>query len=479
MLHKLIRSVFLNLIIAVVVIQSPVAASAEFDQKIEERISTLMEALPNNGNELDALLMKKGFPPRYKVFYYFRDLWNFNEWPNIRKLETVYVMAEANKTGSGEKLLKDLAFEIANKHNIAIVDEPGLKSYFPEGKDTVKNIKNSKRNYKFKSLSDNKVDELRERLDLKIRSIIKAISIYTPSFPGGPINAMARCCSISEKTAYEILRKSSSIETAIEKAIESGKIPSSILSKLKLLYEYVRGNNIAIESEVNSINEVLTDIEAEFSADKSRLISKVFGLLISDATNNHTGKSAFSLSNEDLARKSAEEKMTLQDIRGSRLGNRINSVKNSKFSNNTLESFNEDLATKSAAEMITIQDIQEPKFSYAFNSDSSNYALEKLFVFSDENRILRQEYNKMFSILTEHYEKYGPYNNEKEFLRELEFFSKQEYLLLSSSMLLAIKTLLSNELIRVNLYKRSPRYTSKTSAGQYRYKYRSRPAVIR
>ena len=112
-------------------------------------------------------------------------------------------------------------------------------------------------------------------------------NIYTPLFPGGPINAMARCCSISEKSAYEILRESSSIENAIEKAIQRGKLPPSILGKLKLLYEYVRAHNIAIESETNSVNETLKEIETDIRIKKEKLIDKIFERLLSSAKANY------------------------------------------------------------------------------------------------------------------------------------------------------------------------------------------------
>ena len=243
-------------LIIISLILSPLAFSGSNNLSfITKKIEYFTSSITNDSNELDLILEKANFPPTSRKYVYY-SIWDYPSWSSIRKLETAYMMAEANKAGSGEKLLKDLAFEIA-KHNIAIVDEPGLKNYFPEGKDTLDKVERNIRIYKFKTPNKNEIKRLRDQIPKEITSAIETISKYAPSLAGGTTNAMAKCCNIAEEKAFEIIRNSSSIQEILEVAIKTGIKPPSMLERLKALFEFTKRYNKSIELEIVSIDSFI------------------------------------------------------------------------------------------------------------------------------------------------------------------------------------------------------------------------------
>ena len=277
-----IRGCFNFLIILIIICinsTSKAGQSSELDTYILEKVISLTESISKDSDQLNSILEKKGFPPKWKVFYLFSSFSDYPEWPNIRKLETAYIMAELSKEGSGIKLLKDISFEIAIDHNIAISHENSLKIFFPKQEFTeeLQNFKNKK--YSFSSMSDSELDKTRSEINPHIRTLIEVISQYVSQIPGGLVIALNNCCSISEVDAYKILRKSETVQHVLEQALLKGKVPKSILERLNILFALAERNNIAIKAEKDDINKKLELIKIDFIKEAGTLLLKDYNIL--------------------------------------------------------------------------------------------------------------------------------------------------------------------------------------------------------
>jgi hypothetical protein len=232
----------------------------------DQAIEAIVRSSYGEANLLDNILMKKGFPPSKDSNISSRLAWisfvlndAYETWPEIVKLETAYVMAEAAIPGSGDNLLRDIALDI-ERHNKAISLEPALQSYYTEMSFLLQPF-NQPKKYACAILSVSETQNARQRLDSRVQRTIDIISKYAPAFPGGSVRAMDRCCKISEKKAFEILRESPSIREALALAILTGTLPPELQARVSRLVLFAIDNNIAIEQELMDEHKLELDIE--------------------------------------------------------------------------------------------------------------------------------------------------------------------------------------------------------------------------
>lgn len=240
----------------------------------DQVIEAIVRASYGEPNLLDNILAKKGFPPPQDYYSFSRLVWRsfelndaYETWPEIVKLETAYVMAEAAVSGSGNRLLQDIAQDIKQNHNIAISQEPELQSYFTELSILLQPFKQPEK-YVFTILTVKEVQNARQRLDPQVQRTIDIISKYAPAFPGGTVRAMGRCCAIPEKRAFEIMRESSSIREALALAISTGTLPPELLARVSRLLLFAIDNNIAVEQELKDQHTAELDRERERIAEE-------------------------------------------------------------------------------------------------------------------------------------------------------------------------------------------------------------------
>lgn len=141
--------------------------------------------------------------------------------PVLRRLETMYISAEAHLKGSGEKLLQFITCDLAKNYE-SIKEDKILKKLLsnagavspPEDYGIIQNL--------------NKL-----KVPLKFREIIFRMSPYIESGAlGGIQNVILMHINLSEEATYNILRESRNVSDALKRAISLSSIPPSKLEQL-------------------------------------------------------------------------------------------------------------------------------------------------------------------------------------------------------------------------------------------------------
>ena len=363
---------------------------------VKEKIDRLSSIITSEINELDRILERKGFTQKSSFFSL-----EYSEWSNYRKLETAYLMAEAADKNSGIKLLKSISLEIADR-NIAITKEKILQDFFPERENT-REIGKNKDHFKFKELKNSKTKNLHTEIPKEVSQIIERISIYTPSVPGGTAIAMAKCCNISEKKAFEIIRKSSSLSQALEMAIRTGALPPSLLERLKALYNFTKRNNKAVEFEIGNIDSYIKN--------KTELANK-------------------------KNKKTETEKVILSKLSGE--GIIYSAIKNLPLSplidkpNYSSKPYNFDLIPPYYFDLISIKNREfDQRISSSilenFDTNITKNQLQSGLVDSEYTNLVRSTQK---TILEFYYQNYGPFNDQSSMMSSLKEGHPELYALL-------------------------------------------------
>ena len=239
--QQLVRLIWNFLVISafVFLLATTALCEASIPNEFREVFRALVFAVSRDSQITDQALKRVGFPPDNQL----KEEWRaWRKWPDERKLEAAYIAAEEGKKGQGELLIRFIARSVAQEVD-TIRDEKALAKFFPEYRAAGLPSEAPPKDFTFKlSTSGNFVKRAPEH----VQEMIKAITRHSGSYPGGLPHLFARCCGIHNDRAYDILRKSSSIENAVERAIVEGTLPPVLKEKLINALKEVSRYNIAV-----------------------------------------------------------------------------------------------------------------------------------------------------------------------------------------------------------------------------------------
>jgi hypothetical protein len=211
-------------------LSSPVPQGSAVSNEDAAALSTLSEYMVGRVDLAHALLRKHGYRPAI-------DDSTWHQFPSVRKLETAYVAAEtASPNRGGEKLLALLASDLAQQYE-SLRREPSLAEYLRKAETVTTPVHFGK-----PSAAVPVAD-----LSQPVVAAIDTISQYcSRGAAGTPQSILRTQFGVSENTAYQILRESSSNAEALKRAMtfvpEQQRIPllKSLVSRLAPKFEAVR-----------------------------------------------------------------------------------------------------------------------------------------------------------------------------------------------------------------------------------------------
>ena len=198
-------------------------------QEDAQALSTLSEYMLGRVDLARTLLQKHGYQPAVSD-----QTWR--QFPSVRKLETAYSAAEAAAPNrGGEKLLALLASDLAQQYE-AVRHESSLAPYLHKADEITSPV----------IFGRVPTQIAIPHLPLSVVAAIDTISQYCSRGPAGtPQSILRNNFGLSEETAYQVLRESSSNAEAFKRAMtfvpEQERIPKlkSLVSQLTPKFEAI------------------------------------------------------------------------------------------------------------------------------------------------------------------------------------------------------------------------------------------------
>jgi hypothetical protein len=242
-----------------------VALALDATNPTNRRILSIATTAEADTRRTELLMERLGYPP--SEWSSEAQQWrNFKQWPLERKIETAWLSAEEARSGDGNRFLNELAKEIS-KYNHAITSEPELKTFFAQDSRPTE-----KAAFRFVAPWDIPAEKVAAGAPPEVRKIVTAVAKHAGSYPGGTLHLVSRCCNIPESTAWELLRKSSSIEEALHKAVEIGDLPPEKAERIAQLLREGLNFDAAISAEID--NPKLREVMRQYVAKGSNLAQR-------------------------------------------------------------------------------------------------------------------------------------------------------------------------------------------------------------
>jgi hypothetical protein len=246
-----ISQIFIAWAVAVI-IAAPVPIQAKsLTQAYQKQIESILDSA-RGPSAVTQALSRLGFRPGAEGVIG-EPMQGLKNWPDARKLESAFHMANAAKTDSGETLLKDIMVMVARRNHAITAEEtfqihilndtayvktPGLFT-----SDDVKRFK--PHSYTFKAVN---AATLAEPLPVEFRAVVNTISTHG-SHHSKVVRLTRICCEISPKEVYKQLRTSPDYRSVYEWALTKAEPPPTTKTKVKRLVKAAIHQNAALAYE--------------------------------------------------------------------------------------------------------------------------------------------------------------------------------------------------------------------------------------
>jgi hypothetical protein len=251
-----IRSLKISLILIAsaiaVIIAAPTLSQAEsLTQAHQKQIEIILNSA-RGPSAVTQALSRLGFQPGAEGVTG-EPILGLKNWPDTRKLEAAFHMADAARAGSSESLLKDTMVIVARR-NPAITAEEIFQTHIlydtayvqTPGSFTSADAKRfTPRSYTFKAVN---ATTLAEPLPRDFRAVIDVISTHG-SHHGKAVRFVHSCCRISPEEAYKKLRTSPDYSSLYEWALMKEAPPPTIETKVNRLVKAAVRQNAALAYE--------------------------------------------------------------------------------------------------------------------------------------------------------------------------------------------------------------------------------------
>ena len=236
------------------VVAAPTLCQADaLPQDQQKQIEVILESL-RGPSVVTQSLSRLGFRPGAEGVAS-ETMEGLKNWPDARKLEAAYHMAEAAKTNSGETLLKDIMVMVARRNYSITATETFRKNILNDtayvqkpGSFTLEDAIHFKpRLYAFKATN---TATLLQPLQKELRTVVDIISTHG-SHHGKVVQLALICCKIPPKEIYNKLRTSPDYLSVYEWALTKDAPPPTTEAKVNKLIESAVRLNAALAYDDN------------------------------------------------------------------------------------------------------------------------------------------------------------------------------------------------------------------------------------